>query len=200
MHVREQWSARLRAAACGARSGERGALDDLVALARPVMMRIAARRLRCPADAEDAVQNALLALLTVIERYDPERDPMPLLMTLAVRKSIDLARRDRKARQVPLDELRHFPSSRPRAEDLLLVAELWDRIQGLPDVQRDAMVLALIEGLPLVEAAAVSGRSVGALKVATHRARRRLLADVGPHGAPVSARFGILPQALATAQ
>ena len=51
-------------------------------------------------------------------------------------------------------------------------------VAELPEAQRQALALAKLEDLPLAEASARSGMSVGALKVATHRAvkalRRRL--------------------------
>ena len=57
-------------------------------------------------------------------------------------------------------------------------AELRAAVAELPPSQQTALALAKLEDLPLAEASARSGMSVGALKVATHRAvkalRRRL--------------------------
>jgi RNA polymerase sigma-70 factor (ECF subfamily) len=54
-------------------------------------------------------------------------------------------------------------------------------VADLPQAQQTALVLAKLEDLPLAEASRRSGMSVGALKVATHRAvktlRRRLGAE-----------------------
>jgi len=166
----------LHRAACEARDGDARAIERLVELARPVMLRVAARRLRCPADAEDAVQNALLALLVMIRRYDPSRDPVALLTVLSLRKSVDLLRRNRPRDRVGIDCIPAEPALAPRAEELLFAREIWDRIQTLPTAQRDAMMLTQARGLSLTEAAAASGRSTGALKVAVHRARGRLAA------------------------
>jgi RNA polymerase sigma-70 factor (ECF subfamily) len=47
-------------------------------------------------------------------------------------------------------------------------------VRALPEGQREAIELLKLEELSLKEAAAVSGTSVGALKVATHRALRAL--------------------------
>jgi RNA polymerase sigma-70 factor (ECF subfamily) len=43
-------------------------------------------------------------------------------------------------------------------------------VQSLPRKQRDAIELVKLRELSLKEAAAVTGMSIGALKVATHRA------------------------------
>ena len=50
----------------------------------------------------------------------------------------------------------------------------------LPPVQRTALSLAKLEELRLEEAAARSGLSVASLKVATHRAIRRLRLELVP--------------------
>jgi RNA polymerase sigma-70 factor (ECF subfamily) len=47
-------------------------------------------------------------------------------------------------------------------------------VSALPDGQRQAIELLKLEELSLKEAAEVSGTSVGALKVATHRAMAAL--------------------------
>src|SRR5262252_7904894 len=51
---------------------------------------------------------------------------------------------------------------------------LREAVQALPEGQREAIELLKLEELSLKEAAAVSGTSVGALKVATHRALHAL--------------------------
>ena len=49
-----------------------------------------------------------------------------------------------------------------------------DAIEQLPVGQRDALRMLKLEEMSLQEAAAASGTSVAALKVATHRAIKRL--------------------------
>jgi RNA polymerase sigma-70 factor (ECF subfamily) len=65
------------------------------------------------------------------------------------------------------------------------VHALRDAVQALPPGQRDAIELLKLRGLSLKEAAVVTGMTVGALKVATHRAiaaLRRMLAAGETHG------------------
>ncbi len=53
-------------------------------------------------------------------------------------------------------------------------ADLRHAVDALPAAQRTALGLTKIEELSLLEASGRSGMSVGALKVATHRALRAL--------------------------
>ena len=55
-------------------------------------------------------------------------------------------------------------------------------IQALPTGQRQAIELLKLQELSLKEASAVSGQSVGALKVATHRAMAALRRALGVDG------------------
>jgi RNA polymerase sigma-70 factor (ECF subfamily) len=53
-------------------------------------------------------------------------------------------------------------------------AALHEAVQALPEQQRQAIELTKLKELSLKEAAQVSGTSIGALKVATHRAMATL--------------------------
>jgi RNA polymerase sigma-70 factor (ECF subfamily) len=53
-------------------------------------------------------------------------------------------------------------------------------VARLPPANREAFVLFHVEGLPYEEIRAVTGVSVTALKVRVHRARQRLLEELGP--------------------
>ncbi len=162
-------------AAREARAGDRGALARLMALARPHLLVAARSRLRSQADAEDAVQDALLALLTVIRDYDPARPPLPLLRTLVLRRSVDIARR--RAREAAAVEEEPSPSpGTPAAEQAILLEEARRMVAALPASQREAILLTRFRGLSLRDAAAACGRSPGALKVAVHRGTQRLRA------------------------
>ncbi len=53
-------------------------------------------------------------------------------------------------------------------------------IAKLPAANREAFVLFHVEGLPYEEIRAITGVSVTALKVRVHRARQKLLEELGP--------------------
>ena len=74
--------------------------------------------------------------------------------------------------------MRHCPPANNRAETAVEAREAAAAVADLPPGQRQAFELLKMQGLSLNEAAAATGLSVTALKVATHRAvlalRRRL--------------------------
>jgi RNA polymerase sigma-70 factor (ECF subfamily) len=57
--------------------------------------------------------------------------------------------------------------------------DLQQAIESLPAGQRQAVLLLKLRGLSLKEAASESGMSIAALKVASHRALKRLRAKLG---------------------
>lgn len=166
-------AAAIWAAARAAHAGSAEALAHLSTLVRPQLMQVARARLRNAADAEDAVQDALLGMLRVIRTYDPEQPPLPLLRTLAHRRAVDVLRRRTRSAAVEAEHatLRSLPAV---AEDHALLGELRRLIARLPASQQEALELTRIQGLSLRAAAAACGRTPGALKVAVHRGTRRL--------------------------
>lgn len=165
------------AAARAAHAGCAEALARLATLVRPQLMQVARARLRNAADAEDAVQDALLGLPCAIRTYDPDQPPLPLLRTLAHRRAVDILRR--RTRSAAAEAEHAAPRSiHPVAEDSALLGELRLLIAGLPRAQREALELTRIQGLSLQAAAAACGRTPGALKVAAHRGTQRLRAVV----------------------
>jgi RNA polymerase sigma-70 factor, ECF subfamily len=158
-----------------AQGGDGRAYDALLREALPLLRRVARRRLADPAEAEDAVQDALLCVHRLRHTYDPDRPLRPWLAMLCGRRCVDrLRQRGRQAlREQPLDDLIEVlaaPELTDSAGRSVAAGELRAAIAALPRVQRLALTLAKLQDLPLAEASARSGLSVGALKVATHRA------------------------------
>ena len=69
-------------------------------------------------------------------------------------------------------------------EDRIAGRQLREAVAELPESQRTALRLAKLEDLPLAEAARRSGLSVGALKIATHRALKTLRRRLGGEDTP----------------
>ncbi|MBR0651814.1 sigma-70 family RNA polymerase sigma factor [Roseomonas terrae] len=171
-----------------AQAGDARAYDRLLRDCLPLLRAVARRRLRDPQDAEDAVQDALLTIHRTLAAYDPSRPLRPWIVAIAERRSIDrLRRRSRGAgRETPIDD--HAETLAAPAgetgETRIAGGQLREAVAALPASQRTALRLAKLEDLPLAEAARRSGLSVGALKIATHRAlkalRRRLAGEDTP--------------------
>jgi RNA polymerase sigma factor (sigma-70 family) len=156
-------------------------LRDLTVRLRRIVARL--RNFLNVEDVEDVVQEVLLSIHTVRATYDADRPFMPWVLAIVRNRLADAARRDarRAAREVvDADLIVTFQGPEPNTE----VPEHYDpealrrAIAELPAGQRQAIDLLKLQGLSLEAAASVTGQSVGALKVATHRAvvalRRKL--------------------------
>ena len=175
-----RWS-RLMAAA---QAGDRRAYEDLLRECLPLLRQICRARLRDATEAEDAVQDTLLTIHRARASYDASRPFRPWLVAITERRALDRirARSRRSGREATLDLAMDLPAAEGSADAALdanrAAAKLRDAVQDLPESQRTALGLTKLQDLTLQEASARSGMSVGAIKVATHRAvqtlRRRL--------------------------
>jgi RNA polymerase sigma-70 factor (ECF subfamily) len=161
-----------------AQDGDRDAYRTLLEDVTPYLRSLAVRCFKDASDVEDAVQDVLLTVHVVRHVYDPSRPFGPWLLAIANRRMIDRLRRQTRAkvRDIAL-AAEHVTLSGgqanlpPRIEDSLPdEAALHDAIENLPPDQRQAIRLLKLKEMSLKEAARTSGRSVAALKVATHRA------------------------------
>ena len=129
------------------------------------------------------MQETLLALHTSRHLYDPVRPFMPFLFGIMRFRGADVMRRSRRAgaRETPIDDIPETSEALRTNSDQdkgLESEALRAAIARLPDGQRRAIEMMKLQELSLEEASAVSGMSVAALKVATHRgvqALRKLL-------------------------
>lgn len=161
-----------------AQDGDGEAYRRLLSDIAPYLRSLARRYHREAGDVEDAVQDVLLTVHAVRHTYDPRRPFGPWLVAIARRRIIDRLRTQgrTKAREVALD-LEHETFCAP--ETNLGEAEwnkrvLGDAIEKLPPGQREAVRLLKLQEMSLQQAAASSGMSVAALKVAMHRALKNL--------------------------
>jgi RNA polymerase sigma factor (sigma-70 family) len=164
-----------------AQAGDSVAYLDLLRTIIPRVRQIVSRRRSFAGveEVEDLVQDVLLSLHTVRATYDPERPFMPWLLAIVRHRLADGARRHARttAHQIQIDDgdvtvwNRLANIGRDTLDD---VEALQRAVQSLPAGQRQAIELLKLQELSLKEAAAASGTSTGALKVATHRAMARL--------------------------
>lgn len=166
-----------------AQAGDARAYDRLLRAVLPLLRGVARRRISDPAEAEDAVQDALLTIHQLRHAYDGTRPIRPWLIAITERRAIDRLRRRgrRQGRETPIEPLSETLAAPTAnvAEERLAASALREAIGALPLAQRTALRLAKLEDLSLAEASARSGMSVGALKVATHRAVKALRKRLG---------------------
>ena len=172
------WSALMARAQDGDRHAYRALLENMA----PYLRALAARCFKSPGDIEDAVQDVLLTVHAVRQAYDPRRPFGPWLVAIANRRIIDRLRRQMRAksREIELTAEHetfsaHQTNLRTSFDEMSAdEATLHQAIETLPPDQRQAIRLLKLREMSLKEAALASGRSVSALKVATHRAIKSL--------------------------
>ena len=159
-----------------AQAGDSDAYLQLLQHLTPRIRQIVGRRrgFAGRADVEDLVQDILLSLHAVRATYDPNRPFTPWLLAIIRSRLADGARRYARqtAREVHVDDPVTF-ADRPtntNHESFEAREVLEPALRSLPRGQREAIELLKLKELSLKEAAAASGLSIGALKVATHRA------------------------------
>jgi RNA polymerase sigma-70 factor (ECF subfamily) len=163
-----------------AQDGDRGAYRTLLQNIAPYLRGMASRYFKDQSDTEDAVQDVLLTVHSIRHTYDPGRPFGPWLVALANRRFIDQLRRQTRARLREVDLSAEYETFLPAAANFhnedapAAEAALHAAITALPHDQREAISLLKLKEMSLKEAARASGRSISALKVATHRAIKSL--------------------------
>ncbi len=185
-HAAQPHAPDLEALMAAAQDGDERAYAALLHALLPLLRAVSRRRLRNPAEAEDAVQETLLSIHRLRHAWDRTRPLRPWVIAIAERRCVDRLRAlgRRAGRETTLEDAHETLAAPAEAggEAAVAARQLRAAVAALPSSQRQALRLAKLEDLSLAEASARSGMSVGALKVATHRAiaglRRRL--DAGP--------------------
>jgi RNA polymerase sigma factor (sigma-70 family) len=148
-------------------AGDEAALAELYDRFGRLAYGVALRVLRDRALAEDAVQEAFLAIWRTAGRYRQERaKPSTWLLTLVHRRAVDLVRREDRRRAEPLDEPPEAPGGAVPEEAALRErrAAVQDALLELPDDQRQALELAYYGGLTQSDLAERLGVPLGTIK------------------------------------
>jgi RNA polymerase sigma factor (sigma-70 family) len=149
-------------------AGDEEALGALYDRFGRVAYGVALRILRDRALAEDAVQEAFLALWRSAERYRQERaKPATWILTLVHRRAVDLVRREDRRRGEPLDEAPE-PATAGSVPEEANLRERRTAVQAalreLPADQRQALELAYYGGYTQSELADRLGVPLGTVK------------------------------------
>lgn len=168
--------------------GDQQALGEIYDLYGRRCYALAKRLLGDAALAEDAVQEALLALWRAPERFDGARGSLAtFLLTLTHRRAVDVLRREalqRRGRVATDDLLAELPSSdagtAEQAEALIQGAEVREALTTLPEVQREALLLAYFQGYTQREISSITGAPLGTVKTRMLAGVRALRSQLGP--------------------
>ncbi len=130
------------------------------------------------AEAEDLVQEAILAIHIKRHTYDPREPLTPWVYAIARYKLIDFLRRNRASlAEVPIDEadevMAHDDTT--DAESTYDIRRLMER---LPEGMQCAIMAVKLDGLSVTEAAERCGLSESGIKVNIHRGLKALAASI----------------------
>jgi RNA polymerase sigma-70 factor (ECF subfamily) len=161
----------IRAAVVRARGGDTEAIRLLYTRFAPDVFRWVRHMLREPHEAEDVTQTVFLKLISVIPQYE-ERTDVPFaawLRKVARNAALDHIRANQA---LPVEDLElHCDGGRGDRER---ARALRQALAGLPQDQREVVLLRHIRGLSPLEIAAILGKSESAVHGLHHRGRHNL--------------------------
>lgn len=175
--------------AVAAKEGDRAAFELLVRRHKAAIYRFVRRYIGQGDDAYDILQNCFVSAWTGLGRYDPTRPFLPWLRVIALNKCRDFTRRQ-KVRQLVLKAFaaetgngpgvsrNEMPESADAETERL--SRLDEAIARLPAFYKEPLLLTTVSGLSHIEAAQELGTTTKGIEMRLYRARRRILADLGP--------------------
>jgi RNA polymerase sigma-70 factor (ECF subfamily) len=172
---------RLRALMLRAQAGDEAAYRVLLTELSERLRGYYRRRLTTTAgDAEDLVQETLLAIHNQRHTYDRSRPLTTWCYAIARYKLVDFLRR-RGRREDLTDSIDDDFTAQLSAEETEAAdshRDLQQLLEALPERQRQSVVHVKIEGRSVAETATLTGMSESAIKVNVHRALKALAAKV----------------------
>jgi RNA polymerase sigma-70 factor (ECF subfamily) len=161
-----------------AQAGQSRAQAELLSLLAPRLRAFFGRRLgRRADDAEDLVQETLLAIHTKRSSYDPRQPFTPWLFAIARYRLIDHLRRVGRRLEGPLGDASEVLAE-DNPEEGGVRRDVAKLLARLPGRQRALLRDVKLAGFSMEEAAGRAGMSVTAAKVSVHRSMRRLMGEV----------------------
>ena len=172
-----------------ARAGDRRALDDLLRRHQPRLWAVCRRLTGSDADADDAAQNALIAIVRAIPSFDGRSRFGTWAYRIAVNASLDELRRRRRRADpgLPGDADLSGPGAGPELiattvgpESAALTADVDAALRRLPPDFRAAVVLRDLCGLDYAEIAEILGVPTGTVRSRISRGRSALAPLLSP--------------------
>ncbi|WP_283195757.1 sigma-70 family RNA polymerase sigma factor [Rhizobium sp. AN80A] len=172
----EEWAEWMRRAL----DGDGQAYQRFLLAVTPHLRAMARRRCEqfgAPAsEAEDVVQEVLLAVHLKRGTWDTTRPIGPWLSAIVRNKLIDSLRRRGRHVDVPIEDVMETVASDDEAEDAMNRLDAMNLLERLKDPQRDIVRSISIGGAGIRETAERLKMSEGAVRVALHRALKKLAA------------------------
>jgi RNA polymerase sigma-70 factor (ECF subfamily) len=162
-----EWAELMRAARAGDAAAYHRCLRDMGNVLRPFVRRALGRDGFAKDDAEDVVQEVLLAVHLKRHTWDDTRPIAPWVTAIARYKVIDAMRRRGSRVHLPIDDF----SDILRAEEAPTDPghDVARSLDSLPKRQREVLRSIAVDGVSISETAARLSMSEGAVRVALHR-------------------------------
>jgi len=183
----------------GLRAGDATAFEDLLQQYGARLLRLARRLLNSEEDAQDALQDAMVAVFKSIGSFESNSMLSTWLHRIVVNASLMKLRTKRRREEIDIEEVlprfqedgHQVEPSQPwteSAESMLerdeLRALVRASIEQLPETYRVVLQLRDIEEMTTEETAQVLGITPNAVKIRLHRARQALRALLDGHMRP----------------
>ncbi len=176
-----------------AQQGDYDAFEQLHNALAPGLGRFVRRLIGDGQEAEDVVQDTLLALYLNLSHIEPVEKLRPYVFRIARNRCYDMLRRYGRYEEVSMDaddpvsvrvsfQIADERSTPPEeiAHWLLLQIEVREAMDDLPELQSQTLMLYAEEGLSYAEIAQVMGVSIGTIKSRIFHAKKNLRARLRP--------------------
>jgi len=178
-HEREaEWKRLMLASRAGDEAAYRALLADLSRYLRSWAVSGLRRAGRSPAEAEDIVQETLIAIHTKRHTWDADQPVGPWLHGVARHKLVDALRKRTGHDHLAIDEFSEVIPA-PATEGQLAGSDILRMVSSLPARQASIVQAIFVEGQRTADVAGALSMSEGAVRVALHRALRTLAAAFG---------------------
>jgi RNA polymerase sigma-70 factor (ECF subfamily) len=144
------------------------AIDDLVRLLSPRLLRFFAASGLATYDAEDVTQDCWMRIHRSRHTYRPPEPVLPWIFAIARHTRLDAyrRRRQREAKEVLVAE----PPERVEQRSARGQNEVQQLLESLPQSQREVLLMFKVSGMSLEEVARATSSTVGSIKQKAHRA------------------------------
>lgn len=156
--------------------GEISSFEELVIRHRHSLVYFIMQYIKSYQIAEDIAQDVFAYIYIKPELYSSEYEFKTFLFMLAKRRAIDFIRKEKKSSHIPLDEIDLADTT--TLEEIIFKKEesvyVRKHLNELKPEYRQVILLIDFNGFSLAETARIMDKSVSAIKVLSHRAKKRL--------------------------
>lgn len=171
----DEWAEMMRAAISGDANAYRSLLEAVAPVLRAAAWRNLLRLGGTQSDAEDVVQETLLAIHLKRHTWDTNRPIRPWIAAIARNKLIDALRRHNHRAELQIDDIDDLPDPESCSQPLDR-SDIDRMLQALNERQRDIVRSLSLNGASVQQTAQRLAMSEGAVRVTLHRALATLAA------------------------